>query len=229
MRPPRHSPKESEGNTRIAKSKSPNLTDEFIRAAISPYGVELNGEQVTAIRQYLELLLHWNQKINLTSIVNPAEILGRHFGESMFAAAVVPRMRGRLADVGSGAGFPGLAIKLVCNQLDITLIEPIQKKAVFLAEVARALELAGVEILRIRIADLYLTDSFDLVTARAVGAIDSLLKWAGRSLRRDGQVVLWLGGKDAEKISSASSWVWGEPIRIPQSRSRFLIVGQLEH
>jgi len=222
----RYSPKELHETIEISKSKSTRFSDDFIRRVIAPYGLTLEQPQVEAIRRYLDLLLLWNQKINLTSVTDPTKILSRHFGESMFAAAAVPIAQGRLADVGSGAGFPGLALKVICNQLDVALIEPNQKKAAFLAEVTRTVGLGGVEILPNRISDLDLPDSFDFVTARAVGTEERLLDWAHDSVRAGGQVVLWLGAAGARHVCSVSSWAWREPIPIPQSRNRVLLVGQ---
>ena len=84
-------------------------------------------EQAEKVAQYMQLLLEWNQSFSLTSVTNPSEILSRHFGESMFATSIVPIRQGRLADVGSGAGFPGLAIKIMRPELDVVLIEPNKK------------------------------------------------------------------------------------------------------
>ncbi len=221
-----HSPKESNPDVIIAKRKEIDLSGQFILRALEPYGVALTPPQVEAIRRYLATLLFWNQKVNLTSLTDPQEILTRHFGESLFAVKAVPVSRGRLADVGSGAGFPGLAIKVICNQLDISLIEPNQKKAAFLAEVTRALGVGKVEILRERMADLYLPDSFEFVAARAVGSLSSLLEWAQNSLVKGGQVLLWLGANDAQQACSIRSWSWRAPILLPRSRRRVLLIGR---
>ncbi|HWQ03191.1 MAG TPA: 16S rRNA (guanine(527)-N(7))-methyltransferase RsmG, partial [Candidatus Nitrosotenuis sp.] len=96
---------------------------------------------------YLELLFNWNRKINLTAVKTPVQAITRHFGESIFAATLLPMNRGVLVDVGSGAGFPGLALKLACPQLEVNLLEPSLKKCAFLAEVTRTLQLEGVQIL----------------------------------------------------------------------------------
>ncbi len=132
----------------ITNSKEPiPVTDAVIQRTLAPYGVPVSAQLAGAIRCYIELLLLWNQKINLTAIRKPREILERHFGESIFAAHAVAISAGRLADLGSGAGFPGLALKLVCPGLTVQLIEANTKKAVFLSEVCRVLNLSGVEIL----------------------------------------------------------------------------------
>jgi 16S rRNA (guanine527-N7)-methyltransferase len=211
----------------ITNRKYIGLSDARIRAAVKPYGGALTDAQVGCIRRYLSLLLLWNQKINLTSIRDPEEILRRHFGESMFASRVVPITAGRLVDVGSGAGFPGLALKIVCPEIDLAMIESNAKKAAFLSEVARVLDFR-VEINRERFEKTTLAPaSCDFITARALGGLPGLLKWSRIMLAEGGHIVLWLGADDAAKVSEASGWTWRQPISIPRSRRRALVVGQV--
>src|SRR5258705_3736376 len=84
-----------------------------INKALREFNIEAHPEQIAAIQRYMALLLAWNEKINLTAIRDPLEMLYRHFCESMFAAVAVPLQAGRLAALGSGVGFPGLALKLI--------------------------------------------------------------------------------------------------------------------
>ncbi len=217
---------ENSSRNKIAKSKHTGLPSQVVRAALEPYGVALTDAQIDAVQSYTGLLLLWNQKVGLTSITDPREILERHFGESMFAAGVVPIHHGRLADVGSGAGFPGLAIKLLCPELHVLLIEANAKKAAFLAEVKRSLQLTGVEIVRSRLEELRIRSPYaDFVSARALGSFHRLLRWSRGALAPNGRILLWLGADDAMKISMSSGWTWREPIPIPGSRRRVLLVG----
>ncbi len=210
----------------IAKSKQTRLTGQVVRSALERYGVALTDAQIYAIQRYVFLLLLWNQKVGLTSITDPREIIERHFGESMFAAGVVPIHHGRLADVGSGAGFPGLAIKLACPDLYVILIEANAKKTAFLAEVKRSLQLTGVEIVRSRLEELRVRSPYaDFVSARALGSFHRLLRWSRGALAPNGRILLWLGADDAMKISMSSGWTWREPIPIPGSQRRVLLVG----
>jgi len=210
----------------LAKSKS-ILPDGLVRATLESYQVVVSDAQIEAIRKYMNLLLLWNQKVSLTSIVGPREILDRHFGESMFAAARFSILKGRLADVGSGAGFPGLALKIIRPELHITLIEANAKKSAFLAEVVRDLGLNGVEVLRARYEDLPAgAIQADFIAARAVGGLQQLLEWARGFLSPAGRVVLWLGAQDAENVSRIEEWNWTVPVPIPRSRRRVLLAGQ---
>jgi 16S rRNA (guanine527-N7)-methyltransferase len=203
------------------------LSGDQIRAALLPFGVQADDALVGAIRQYMELLLRWNAKISLTSIIEPSEIVQRHFGESLFAINAAGIRCGRLADVGTGAGFPGLALKMAVPVLELTLIESNQRKSAFLAELVRELGLSGVKILAKRVADVvWEGQGADFVTSRAIGSYDGLLRWTQTSLSTDGRVVLWLGLRDSESLMALSDWSWERPIHIPLSKERALLVGR---
>src|ERR1700758_5053076 len=130
----------------LTKNAAP-LSAELISKALREFQLEATREQVAAIQQYMAMLLAWNEKVNLTAIRDPVEVLYRHFCESMYAVAALPSLKGRLADVGSGAGFPGLALKIACPTLQVFLIESNVKKATFLAEAVRELELTDTRVL----------------------------------------------------------------------------------
>ena len=211
----------------VSKSKHSPPSDDAIRTALAPFGVTPSPALCKQVRVYLRILMQWTEKISLTSIRGPLEILARHFGESMFAASAVPIERGRLADVGSGAGFPGLPLKLIRPELDVTLIEPNLKKSAFLFDVVRALELANVTVLRSTFADSRIRPAAHaFITSRALNPSKGLLPWANRSLAPSGRLVLWTAKDIAQGICSDVHWNWLEPILIPQSKLRVLLVGQ---
>jgi 16S rRNA (guanine527-N7)-methyltransferase len=214
-------------NINIASSKVSWPGDAVISSALAPFGLQPSPALAAAIRQYMELLLRWNQKISLTSITDPQEILQRHFAESMFAACAIPIVRGRLVDIGSGAGFPGLALKLVAPELEVALIEPSMKKSAFLAEVVRSLALNGVKIISKRIEELSgLEGGADFVTCRAVRADKRMLAWSRKALAADGKCVFWVGAEDATALQKERQWSWQPPIAVPMSTGRVLLVGQ---
>lgn len=202
------------------------LSDNLIRDQLLPYGFSPGPSQCGAIRAYIALLLRWNKKVSLTTVVEPIAILRFHFGESIFALPAVPLENGRLADFGSGAGFPGLALRVVLSDLSALLIEPNTKKAAFLREVARELKLTRVAVVRQRMEE-FPDDlgQFDYITARALGDYPNLLSVSQSLLTRDGKVILWLGEKESEKLSSQPAWNWRDPILIPGSNRRFLLIG----
>jgi 16S rRNA (guanine527-N7)-methyltransferase len=205
----------------------PELSDSDVATLLSPFGARLFADQMSKVREYIRILLKWNELTSLTSITDPAEIVARHFGESMFLNSILPVENGRLADVGSGAGFPGLALKILRPNLHILVIESNKRKCAFMSEVARSLELEGVEVLPTRFEEIRPERDFaDFVTARAVGGFPNLLRWARRSLSERSHIALWVGGEDTTKISSTAGWTWQPAVRIPESQRRFILVGR---
>lgn len=203
--------------------------DEQIQAALLPFGVSADHDLCNDIRIYMETLLHWNEKISLTTVTDPAEILRLHFGESFFAASVSGIANGRVADIGTGAGFPGIPMRMVRKDFELTLVEPIAKKTAFLGEVLRNLRISDATIIRCRMEELPAECSdFDLIVARALGNYDRLLRWSETRISRNRSIMLLLGESDAEQISKDRNWAWCQPKRIPQSRARFILIGSLQ-
>ena len=210
----------------LTKSQAP-LSQEIIQRALHEFGLTATEQQVIRIQRYVALLLKWNEKINLTAIRDPLEILYRHFCESMFAAAAVPLERGRLADVGSGGGFPGLPLKIIRDELEVFLLESNAKKATFLAETIRELELERARVIVSRYQELFEeVTPLDAVCSRALGEFAPFLAWAGSERIAAKQVVLWIGGGDLDTVRKERGWEWGGAIPIPQSLRRFLLVGK---
>jgi 16S rRNA (guanine527-N7)-methyltransferase len=216
-----------QGPFSIMLTKTPSYpTESLIRKACGEFQLELDAAQVACVQQYMRMLLAWNEKVNLTAIRDPLEILYRHFCESLFAAVAVPLERGRLADVGSGGGFPGLPLKIIRPELEVFLIESNIKKATFLAEVVRELGLNDMHILVSRYQDLgEEVAPLEVVCSRALGDYGAFLKWAASVQVAANQVVLWIGGRDLDEVRKVSLWDWLEPIAVPQSLQRFLLVG----
>lgn len=198
----------------------------IIRRALDEFRLPAYDDQVLQIQQYIKILLAWNEKINLTALRDPLEILYRHFCESMFAGVSVPIEAGRLADVGSGGGFPGLALKILRPGLQVFLIESNLKKATFLAEVIRELGLTGAQVLVRRYEDLGEEIApLDYVCSRALGEFSKFLDWAHSAQLVARQVVLWIGANDLPEIQKNRAWKWQEPVAVPHSLRRLLLVG----
>src|ERR1022692_188472 len=212
----------------------------------------LSPTQLQYISTYIDILLRWNARINLTAIRDPEEIVTRHFGESLFAArhlfpcvypvpSVSPVVKDldsanhqrqtalpRLADLGSGAGFPGLPIKLWASNFALTLIESNHKKATFLREVARTLTLTDINIQNARAEAI--TQTFDVVTLRAVEHFADMLLVAARLLAPTARLALLIGSSQLNEARSSLpdiSWRY-YPLPIPESKSRLLLIGTKE-
>lgn len=194
-------------------------------ALFVPQGA-LTQSQIESLQTYLDLLIKWNSKINLTSVRDPEEIVGRHFGESLFTARhLFPNpIPSSVIDVGSGAGFPGIPTKIWNAAAELTLIESNGKKATFLREAVRALRLKEVAIESTRAESLPITA--DVVTLRAVERFDFILPSARNLLCSRGRLALLIG---EAQVATAKSVLpdlkWHEPIKIPLSDNRALFVG----
>ena len=203
-----------------------SLTSAQITDALKPYGIAPSIDLIKGVRTYAELLLKWNRSVSLTTVTDIEQILRFHFGESLFALSMLPVEKSRLADVGSGAGFPGIPLAMASPSLTVTLIESNAKKYAFLNEVIRELKLRNVIALHTRMEDIGApAQEFDIVTARALGKFEDLLRWAQKELAPDGRIALWLGSEDATDVSGYSRWKWSPPVPIPGSQRRCIIIG----
>jgi 16S rRNA (guanine527-N7)-methyltransferase len=203
------------------------VSEETVRRALGEFQIPIESEQVLLIQRYIRILLRWNEKLNLTAIRNPLEILYRHFCESMFAAGAIPVDKGRLADIGSGPGFPGIPLKIIRPELELCLVESNIKKGTFLAEVVRELQLTNSRVQISRYEELgEEVAPLDYVCSRAVGEFGPFLEWAGSAQVQAREVVLWIGGRDLELVQKNTAWEWREPILIPKSLQRYLLVGK---
>src|SRR5216684_1796416 len=187
-----------------------------IRRALAEFKLPAYDDQVLQIQQYIRILLAWNEKINLTAIRDPLEILYRHFCESMYAAEIIPERGGRLADVGSGGGFPGLPLKIIRPDLRVFLVESNLKKATFLAEVVRELGLTDAQVLVRRYEELHEEIApLDYICSRALGEYAGFLEWAASNQIGAKQAILWIGARDLPEIQKITTWDWHEPIAVP--------------
>jgi len=203
------------------------VSEETVRRALGEFQIPVDFTQIVLIQQYIGTLLRWNEKLNLTAIRDPLEILYRHFCESMFAAGAIPVDKGRLADIGSGPGFPGIPLKIARPELELCLVESNIKKGTFLAEVVRELQLINTRVLISRYEELGEEISpLDYVCSRAVGEFEPFLEWAGSEKVQARQVILWIGGRDLDEVQKSKDWEWREPILIPKSLQRYLLVGK---
>lgn len=202
------------------------LERQRIDEILSGFGIRLDSPQIGQLSAYLALLLRWNEKINLTAICNAEECLTRHFGESLFLASF-EKLEGRVLDVGSGAGFPGLALKIMFPSAGAVLLEPVAKKRAFLKEVVRVCAFHGVEIRRERLSEFAgLAGNFNAITMRAVGGFPVLLPDLSRALGPEGKLHLWMGRDDANHLAERSAgFDWIRRTRIPLSEKREILTG----
>jgi 16S rRNA (guanine527-N7)-methyltransferase len=195
----------------------------------------LSPSQLENISMYIDLLIRWNARINLTAIRQPEEIVTRHFGESLFAARHLfpsqeqcrrerPRSCAAI-DVGSGAGFPGIPIKIWAREINLTLIESNQKKATFLREVTRTLTLMNVNVFPGR-AQAYPNPPAEVVTLRAVERFETTLPMAASLVAPTGRLALLIGEAQLARTENLTpGFTWTSPLQVPLSSSRVLAIG----
>lgn len=191
-----------------------------------PPGVELTESQQNKSNQYLTTILRWNDRINLTAIREPAEIIQRHFGESLFAAHHLPDETTTLLDFGSGAGFPGLPIQTFRPDLKVTLAEANARKVAFLREVVRQLGLTT-EVASGRVEQMPPERMFDVVTLRAVEKMPEAVPVAAKHVGPAGWLLLLITTNDAPALAqTVAGFCWQPPVPIPESEFRVLMLGQ---
>jgi 16S rRNA (guanine527-N7)-methyltransferase len=182
---------------------------------------ERQQQLARSLSVYLDLLVRWNERTNLTAIRQPEPVVQRHFGESLFAGV---HMAGRVAadatlmDLGSGAGFPGLPMQLLLPELRVTLVESQNKKASFLREVVRTLGLAT-EVYPERIETMAVERRFTVVTLRAVDNMELAIRLAGERVEPGGWLAV-LGGKELRREGD-------ESFAVPGAEQSWLVLRRL--
>ncbi len=149
---------------------------------------------ITAFILYLSELKRWNHAYSLTSLRDDRDIILKHFFDSLLFLRAIPLGHARVADIGSGAGFPGLPLALVRPDIEIALVEPSRKKCAFLRHMTRKLETKNVEVLESRVEEIR-DRRFDYIVTRALFSIAELAKRSGHLLERGGCFILSKGPK----------------------------------
>ena len=173
--------------------------DSLAAGARALLNLDLSPAQLAAFQAYAAVLREWNQKFNLTTVTDDAGIQVRHFLDSLSLLRVIPpaAARCRLADVGTGAGFPGLPLKIVYPELRLTLVEATGKKVTFCRAVVEALNLSGVTVVKARAEEIGQDpahrEQYDWVVARAVAEMPVLAEYLLPLARRGGRVVAQKG------------------------------------
>lgn len=154
--------------------------------------IKLTKEQEEKLEKFYNLLIEWNKKINLTRITSKEEVYLKHFYDSLTLSKVVDFNRiNTLCDVGTGAGFPGIVLKIVYPSLKITLIDSLRKRVNYLNEIIKELELNNIKAIHTRGEDYH--EKFDLVTSRAVANIEKLVNYTMHLVANNGSFVAMKG------------------------------------
>lgn len=201
------------------------------------YGLELTSDQISAFNRYYELLVEWNEKINLTAITEPREVAIKHIVDSLscyqkelFTGQV------SLIDVGTGAGFPGLPLKIFCPELKLTLLDSLNKRVKFLQLVVDELGLKDVEVIHARSEEAARNkkyrEKFDLVTARAVARLPIICEYCLPFVKQGGTFIALKGRQYEEEIQEAQKafsvlggkLVKSMPVKLPELEDKRAVV-----
>lgn len=189
---------------------SKEIEDEFQAGCAVLFGLRLTEQQMAQFRMYQRLLISGNERLNLTAIIEPVDIYRKHFLDSASLATVIGADdTARLLDVGSGAGLPGVALKILFPNLDVTLCDALQKRVHFLQSVIAELDLQGIRAIHGRAEDLSHDtghrDRYDWVTARAVAQLATLVEWCLPFVKPGGRFIAMKGPDVSEEVAQASA------------------------
>lgn len=173
------------------------MTEQEFKEVVKELGINLTEDQLKKLNKFYNLLIEWNQKINLTRITNKEDVYLKHFYDSLTIVKEVDLTKvNTLCDVGTGAGFPGIVLKIVFPNLNITLVDALQKRVNYLNKVIEELELKNIKAIHIRAEDL--KETYDIVTARAVANIEKLITYTMHLVNKDGKLVALKGNIEEE-------------------------------
>jgi 16S rRNA (guanine527-N7)-methyltransferase len=190
----------------------------LVRGELRPW-LSLSDQQVVQLHTHYQHLVRWNERMNLTSLKPGIELVKRHYCESLFLGAHIPNSgEARIVDIGSGAGFPGVPIAVLRPDWRVTLVESVQKKAVFLREATRHLE--NVSVLGQRAGDV--PEGFDWIVSRAVHPADVLAEVPRLAPR----VALLMGESNFKTLEGFATMAWSPPIQVPWGDRRLCVFGE---
>lgn len=217
------------------------FSNEFVNQA-KKMNIEINDNQIKKFYDYMNLLIEWNDKINLTAITEPKEVIVKHFIDSILAAKYI-KDNSSIIDVGTGAGFPGIPLKIFNDSYKITLLDSLNKRTIFLQEVIEKLGLENMEVIHGRAED-YAQDKkyremYDYAISRAVAPLNILLEYLVPYTRIDGSVIAMKGSNAEQELIEAKNAInkLGAEVReksvvqLPDdSGERYILVlGKKEH
>ena len=173
------------------------MNKELFIEELNKLGINITEDQLQKLDKYYNLLIEWNEKINLTRITEEQDVYLKHFYDSLTIKKVVDLNEVEtLCDVGTGAGFPGIVLKIMYPHLKITLVDSLQKRVYYLNSIIKDLELENIKAIHSRGEDFQ--EKFDIVTARAVANIEKLVTYTMHLLNKEGKLVAMKGNIEEE-------------------------------
>ncbi len=182
--------------------------EKILKEELQQIKIEITDLQVQQFYKYMNLLIEWNNKMNLTAITEPKEIILKHFVDSIIACKYL-KNESNLIDIGTGAGFPGIPLKIMKSNIHITLLDSLNKRTIFLKEVVKELELKNIEVYHGRAEEfgqnIKYREKFDVVTSRAVANLSTLVEYMLPFIKIQGLCICMKGSEVKEEISNAKN------------------------
>lgn len=178
----------------------------LLKQGVKEFGAELQDMQVQQLLQYKDILLEWNEKINLTAIEEDRDVIIKHYIDSLSILPFLENKNHKMIDIGTGAGFPGIPVKVAYDSLDITLLDSLDKRVKFLTEVINSLQLKGIKAVHGRAEDfgvrLEFREKYDIAVARAVAALPVLLEYCLPFVKVGG-IFIAMKGSSTEEVDNS--------------------------
>lgn len=182
--------------------------EEILRTHLKKIDIELSKKQIEQFYTYMNLLLEWNEKINLTAITEPEEVILKHFVDSLTISAYIKK-GSKLVDMGTGAGFPGIPLKILRDDIEITLVDSLNKRINFLNEVIKELELREISTVHARAEEFgqnkKYREKFDIATSRAVANLSTLSEYLVPLVKLEGKIICMKGSEVKEEVENAKN------------------------
>lgn len=167
---------------------------EKLKERFSTYNIELTDNQIESFEKYYNLLIEWNEKFNLTAITDEDEVIEKHFVDSVLPYEILPQ-NAKIIDIGAGAGFPSIPLKIVRPDLNFLLIDSVNKKITFINEVISNLNMSGIIAIHSRIEDLAVNpayrETFDICISRAVARLNTLAEYSLPFVKLGGKMIAY--------------------------------------
>ena len=182
--------------------------DKKMQEKSSELDINFSVEQLEKFYRYMELLIEWNEKMNLTAIIEPNEIILKHFVDSLTIIKYLKNAK-TLVDVGTGAGFPGIPVAIMMSNLEITLVDSLNKRLIFLEEVIKELRLTNVKLVHSRAEEFgqnkMYREKFDIATSRAVANLSTLSEYLIPLVKINGNIISMKAAQAEEEIEQAKN------------------------
>lgn len=183
-----------------------DIFDKELKETMETMGINITPKQIEQFYLYMKVLLEWNEKMNLTAITNPKEIIVKHFVDCSTIIREIEEDE-EIIDIGTGAGFPGIPIKILKPELKITLVDSLNKRIHFIEEVIKILNLTNIKLIHARVEDLAhqeeYREKFDKVVSRAVAPLNVLLEYTIPFLKVGGKCICMKGSNVEEEIENS--------------------------